>query len=290
MDGDLSPPSGAALPPVVPGPVVGVDLAWGRRARSGLCAVRPDGSVAASAAVVTDDEIVDWIDRHGPEPAVVGFDAPLVVLNVSGRRGCEALVSRAFGPQGAGCYPSNRSMAAFADGGRAAGLARRMNLAVDPVDADRTGRGQAVEVFPHSALVALFGLPTRLMYKGGRGRAVELRRAEMGRLVALLETLSEREPALHVASGPRWPGLRAAVAAAARHADLERVEDELDAHVCAYVARCLAADRTDGGCRVRVLGEWASGAIVTPVDERHRLVLEAEGGADRSRAARGRAS
>ena len=276
MDDDPSPLPGVTTPPAATGSVVGVDLAWGRRAPSGLCAVRPDGTVAGSATVVTDDEIVDWIGRHVPEPAVVGFDAPLVVVNVSGRRACEALVSRAFGPQRAGAYPSNRSMAAFADGGRAAGLARRLHLAVDPAEAERTGRGLAVEVFPHSALVALFGLPTRLMYKAGRGRAVDLRRGEMGRLVALLEALSEREPALDVTAGPRWSGLRAAVAGAGRHADLERVEDELDAHVCAYVARCLAADRSDGGGRVHVLGNWNSGAIVTPVDERHRRLLDME--------------
>ena len=262
------------LPPCHLKQVAGLDLAWGRRAPSGLCAVRPDGTVAASATLLTDEEIVEWMGLHAPDPTVVGFDAPLVVVNVSGRRVCEALVSRAFGPQRAGVYPSNRSMAAFADGGRAAGLARRLNLAMDPSEADRTGRGLAVEVFPHAALVALFGLPTRLLYKAaGRRRAVEPRRAEMGRLVELLEALAERDPSLHVASGPRWSLLRAAVGAAVRHVDLERVEDELDAHVCAYVARCLVADGADGGRRVRVLGEWASGAIVTPVDERQTALL-----------------
>lgn len=255
------------------GSVVGVDLAWGRRAPSGLCAVAADGTVVASATLVTDDEIVAWIGRHGAGAEVVGFDAPLAVANPSGRRACEELISRAFGAQGAGAYPSNRSMAAFADGGRAAALAARMGLVLDPDEADRAGRGLAVEVYPHSALVALFRLPTRLVYKAGRGRGVELRRSEMGRLVALIEALEERDPCLHAAAGPRWELLSSAVAGADRHVDLERVEDELDAHVCAYVARCLAADRRDRGRRVRVLGDWASGAVVTPVDDRQAAVL-----------------
>ena len=256
------------------GAVVGVDLAWGRRAPSGLCAVAPDGVVAASATLVTDDEIVAWIGEHGAGAAVVGFDAPLAVVNPSGRRRCEELVSRAFRAQGAGAYPSNRSMPAFADGGRAAALARRLGLALDPDAAEPGGRGLAVEVYPHSALVALFGLPTRLTYKAGRGRGVALRRTEMARLVALLEALAGRDPGLDAAAGPRWDLLRSGVSGATRHVDLERVEDELDAHVCAYVARCLAADRSDGARRVRVLGDWTTGAIVTPVDDRQSALLE----------------
>jgi predicted RNase H-like nuclease len=236
--------------------------------------VAADGAVVASAALVTDDEIVAWIREHGPDADVVGFDAPLVVTNPSGRRRCEELVSRAFRAQGAGTYPSNRSMAAFADGGRAAALAGRMGLALDPAEAERRGRGLAVEVYPHSALVALFRLPTRLAYKAGRGRGVDLRRAEMGRLIELIEALADREPGMRAGAGPRWSQLRSAVGGAARHVDLERVEDELDAHVCAYVARCLATDRRDGGGRVRVLGDWASGAVVTPVDDRQAAVLE----------------
>lgn len=229
----------------------------------------------ASATLVTDDDIAAWISSYAPDPAVVGFDAPLVVNNPSGRRRCEDLVSRAFRAQGAGAYPSNLSMPAFADGGRAAALAERLGLVTDPAHAGAGSRGPglAVEVFPHSTLVALFGLSSRLMYKAGRGRGVGLRRAEMARLVSLLETLSGRDPALHVGCGPRWWRLRDAVAGAGRHVDLERVEDELDAHVCAYVALCLAADRADGGRRVRVLGDWHEGAIVTPVDARHEAVL-----------------
>jgi predicted RNase H-like nuclease len=254
--------------------VVGVDLAWGRRAPSGLCAVAPDGTVVASATLATDDQIIGWIGEHAPGAAVVGFDAPLAVTNPSGRRRCEELVSRAFRAQGAGAYPSNRSMPAFVDGGRAAALARRLGLALDPDDAERSRRGLAVEVYPHSALVALFGLPTRLTYKAGRGRGVELRRAEMARLVGLIEALAGRDPGRGAGAGPRWQLLCSAVTGAARHVDLERVEDELDAHVCAYVARSLAADLRDGGGRVRVLGDWASGAIVTPVDERQAVLLD----------------
>lgn len=58
-----------------------------------------------------------------------------------------------------------------------------------------------------------------------------------------------------------------------RHVDLDRVEDELDAYVCAHVALSMAADLNDAAGRLRVLGEWGSGAIVTPVDSRQEALL-----------------
>lgn len=235
----------------------------------------PDGAVLASASVVSDEEIVGWMAMSGADAAVVGFDAPLIVRNLTGRRHCEALLSRAFAGQRAGCYPSNLSLSAFTDGGRAFELARRLGLALDPEAADATGCGLAAEVYPHSALVALFGLPERLEYKAGRGRTVESRRTEMLRLVSFLLGLTRPEPPLVplvVEAGPRWSSLTGTIPTA-RHVDLDRVEDELDAHVCAYVALLLAADRADGGHRVRVLGDWSDGAVVTPVDDRHVAIL-----------------
>ena len=228
-----------------------------------------DGAVTASATLVTDDEIVEWMAANSPGPAVVGFDAPLVVTNATGRRRCEALLARTFGPQLAGVYPSNRSLPAFSDGGRACHLARRLGLALDPGSAAQRGCGLAVEVYPHSALVALFGLEVRLAYKSGRGRSVEARKTEMRRLADLVVSMEGLEPGMWARSGPRWSALFGAVPIAGRHVDLDRVEDELDAHVCAFVARLLAADLVDGGARVRVLGEWSDGAVATPVDERH---------------------
>ncbi|HZT66435.1 MAG TPA: DUF429 domain-containing protein [Acidimicrobiales bacterium] len=252
-------------------PVAGIDLAWGRRNRTGLCAVRPDGTVISSASVLSDDEIVEWILKHSASPAVVGFDAPIVVDNPTGRRPCETLVSRAFGAQKAGCHSSNRSMAVFADGGRARALARRLDLCLDPNGCTQEV-GLAAEVYPHAAVVALFGLAERIPYKAGRGRSLEDRRAALGHLVTLVESLVDGDPPLDVPSSPRWAGLLAAVDGAATHRALDEAEDEIDAYVCAYVALCLASDLGDGGRRVDVMGEWAAGAIVTPAARRQLAV------------------
>jgi len=267
---------------------VGVDLAWGRRARTGLCAVALDGRVTASTAVLTDSEILAWMQVEAPALRVVGFDAPLIVDNLTGRRRCETLLSRAFGAQKAGAHSSNRSMPSFADGGRALFLARSLGLRTVPVPSRVAGIGPdgprpglAVEVYPHSALVATFGLAERPVYKAGRGRSVETRRLGLGQVVRLLESLADGTQPFDVTANPRWPALVGAVARATRHFELEAVEDEIDAHVCAYVALLLWRDQADGGQRVRVLGDWSEGAVVTPVDERQLARLAAiETGAD----------
>jgi predicted RNase H-like nuclease len=58
--------------------------------------------------------------------------------------------------------------------------------------------------------------------------------------------------------------LQTGIAAAPSGAELDRLEDELDAYVCAYVAVYYW---THGSARCRVVGDAESGYIVTPVTE-----------------------
>ena len=61
-------------------------------------------------------------------------------------------------------------------------------------------------------------------------------------------------------AGPDWAELRRQVLTAQRKSDLRRVEDPIDAVVCAYVA--LYAERCPDG--VTIYGDFATGYIVTP--------------------------
>src|SRR5487761_2187587 len=110
--------------------VIGIDLAWGMRAPTGIAVLDPHGRLVAVASVRTDEEIDEalrpWIDG----PCLVGLDAPLRVVNPTGRRKCESDLTRAFAGQHAGAYPSNTGLPHFADGGRAARLARRYGRAL----------------------------------------------------------------------------------------------------------------------------------------------------------------
>lgn len=252
---------------------VGVDLAWGHRGGTGVCAADADGDVLASERCRTDDEIVAAIEPHASGPVLVGFDAPIVVTNADGRRPCDALVSRVFGPEEAGVYPANTSRPDFATGTRAQRLARRLGLALDPWIEPGSRSRTALETYPHAALVALFGLSRILKYKYKRGRSRPGRQAEFGRFCDLLETLVDHAPSFDVTTSPRWSQLRRASTGAETHAALDRAEDELDAYVCAYTV--LHYWHHGHGDACRVIGDEATGHILTPVTPMHLARLEA---------------
>ncbi len=250
--------------------IVGIDLAWGVRARTGIAVLDPSGELRAVASVRTDEEIDEVISAWIAGPCVVAFDAPLHVVNPTGRRPCEAALTRAFAGQHAGTYPSNTGLAHFADGGRAAALARRYGLATDATVPAAPGQRRALEVYPHSTAVALFDLDQVLKYKARKGRSLASRQAALDRLVQLLSGLADSagRPGLPRLHAPElFTSLRRDIAAAATGAALRRLEDPIDAIVCAYAGALFLAGRT---C---VIGDNETGAIVTPVQERHRALL-----------------
>lgn len=242
--------------------VIGVDLAWAEHNRTGLCAIEDD-RVVDSAVAGDDDEVVGWIEKHGAVACVVAFDAPLIVENDEGCRGCERVIASAWGRAHASCHVANRRRPWFADGGRAWRLARRLELAVDPA-AGPGARRIAIEVYPHTALVSLFGLPSILKYKAKRSRTVDDRRREFHRFVGYLLTLRDATPSLDVTTSPGWVRLVAMVEDARTGAQLDVIEDELDAYVCAYVGLYYA--RRGGTRECAVIGDGRTGYVITPVD------------------------
>lgn len=236
---------------------LGVDLAWGPRARTGVAALDSTGRLVASGSVVTDDEIASFVAAHASGEVVAAIDAPLIVPNTSGRRDCEALVSREFGPYNAGAYPANRSRPYF-DPPRAATLAARFGWTMDPATVPFTGASVAIEVYPHPAMVTLFGLGSVLPYKAKQGRDLDSLRAAFALLLDHLERVCE-EP-LRLSRSERWGHLRHIAATAGRKSELGLIEDELDAILCAYLAWLWG--RRDA--RMRVLGDYAGGYIVVP--------------------------
>lgn len=239
---------------------VGIDLAWKSVNRTGLAAVDEAGRLTASAAVRSDDEIAAWLAAHAPRPGVVAVDAPLVVPNATGQRVAENLIGRAYGRYGASAYPASRSNAMF-DPPRAAVLAERFGWAVDPAVRPGPGRTSCIEVYPHPALVGLFLLPQRVLYKKGPDRATGFRQ--------LLDLL-ERVPELELAGSDRWAELRRTVASPAP-GDLDRIEDEIDAVLCAHLA-WLWQRRPE---QLHVYGDVTTGYIVAPPPPTHPAAVTA---------------
>ena len=230
---------------------LGIDLAWSPRNPSGVCALASSGIVIDEGTLVTDDEILAWVRRHGSALATVAIDAPLLVPNETGKRPCETAVSREYGARHAGPHSSNRALMTRVNG-TIRGEDIAAELAHDGYGHPWSGSDRTlIEVFPHPALIEMFGLPERLMYKKGR---VAERRSGLRRLDRLIATLDEADPPAHFVPLALGDGIRGRA--------LKNVEDLLDARVCAWIALRWSHARHRG---IELYGDAETGHIAVPI-------------------------
>jgi predicted RNase H-like nuclease len=236
--------------------LVGIDLAWGNRARTGVAIADATGRLVASGSVRTDEEITSFVSAYaGSRALVAAIDAPLVVRNPTRRRPCEAEVQRLYGRYGAAAYPANLTNPAFADGTRGSRICSTLQL--DWVSTSAEPR-RAVEVYPHPAMVVLFELDYVIPYKSKQGRTLDSLKDAFLRLT---EAMERRLPELRLADHPRWEYLRRQCREAERKSELGAVEDEIDAIFCAHLAYLW---HRDGPAGHDVLGDDATGCMVVP--------------------------
>jgi histidinol-phosphate phosphatase family protein len=268
--------------------LVGIDLAWSPRNRSGGAALSADGQlVSATSSLGSDDDIVKFVCGAIPvdAPGIVAIDAPLTVPNEAGTRLCDRQVAAVFGRFQAGPYPANRRSLARYGGLRAEAITRRLEtfgFRLDPEIAQRSDTRQVVEVFPHPATISLFDLDRTLKYKSRPGRNYDLRWRELARLRDLLAGLATAEPPLHpppeVVTMP-IDGLKGRA--------FKEAEDLLDAIVCAYSVLYAWYHGPRG---YAVYGDARDGHILVPmtsttwqrIKRPHVLFLDRDGTLDRS--------
>ena len=218
---------------------IGVDLAWGLKRATGIAVLDDTGRLVHVCAVRTDEEILAALAPYVEGDCLVAIDAPLIVTNPKGNRPAEAALNRDFAKFDAGAHPSNTAKPEFSGTPRGAALCQALGLDMNP----RSGRRRrAIEVYPHPATVALFQLGRTLKYKNKPGRTLDGLRVELLTLMGLLEGLSAADPPLDLGAeaAEPWSELRRQVETATRKSKLRVVEDQVDAVVCAYVARYAA--------------------------------------------------
>jgi predicted RNase H-like nuclease/ppGpp synthetase/RelA/SpoT-type nucleotidyltranferase len=238
---------------------IGVDLAWGTKRPTGLAVLDESGRLVHVSTVQTDEEIEATLAPYAEGDCLVAIDAPLIVRNETGNRPAEAALNKDFAKFDAGAHPSNTGKPELKGTPRGAALCQSLGLDMNP----RSGRSRrAIEVYPHPATVALFGLGRTLKYKNKPGRDLDLLRAELLALMGFLEGLAEADPPLDldVHDGSAWDQLRRQVETATRKSELRVAEDQVDAVVCAYVA-LFVARRPEA---TTTYGDLETGYIVTP--------------------------
>ncbi|WP_066424257.1 DUF429 domain-containing protein [Anabaena sp. 4-3] len=235
---------------------IGVDLGW-KSQPSGLCCLQLTEGKLELVDLARKDaitHILAWIDNcvKPTESALIAVDAPTLIPNATGSRLPDKLTHTYFGKYHAGCYPANQSLP-FAERTINFGLElESRGFAHAPEITPQTPGRYQIEVFPHPAIVHLFGLERILKYKKGR---INERRLELIKLYQyIVEMLPTYEPALDV--GSLLP-----VEIPYTGAELKATEDKLDSLICAYVAAYWWYWGTQ---RNLVLGDRTTGYIVIP--------------------------
>jgi predicted RNase H-like nuclease len=216
--------------------VAGIDLAWGNRARTGVALTDERGALLKSASVTTDEQIAEFLT--GSSPAVIAIDAPIIVTNSSGMRECERDLSKDFRRFHAGTHPTNLSRPSMQPEPRAKRLVLAHGWATDLALTPSSMSPVALEVYPHSSMVGLFGLDRVLEYKAKSGRTLETRRAQFAELMTCM--VRHCDHALRLTTSTRWRELADAAAQATKQSRLNLIEDEIDAIFCAYVGWVFA--------------------------------------------------
>lgn len=241
---------------------IGLDLAWSIRNPSGGAVVRLDGEAGqlTDTALLGDDaEILAFLDRHAEPGCVVAIDAPLTVPNQTGRRPAEAELGAVFGRFQASAHSTNRVRVGDASGSvrgeRLVSALEERGFVHDPRLVAREDVRRVVEVYPHPAMVSLFGLSRTLKYKN-KGQDRGLLHGAWAELHGHLQALGTAEPPLR--------GLDALLATdvtTLRGKTLKNHEDQIDAVVCAYIALYAWVW---GPARTEIFGTLEGGYILSP--------------------------
>ncbi|MGB3642587.1 MAG: DUF429 domain-containing protein [Rivularia sp. (in: cyanobacteria)] len=241
---------------------LGIDLGW-KSQPSGLCYLELiDGKLQLQDLDRLDAiaDILVWVDNcvKPDESAIIAVDAPTLIPNATGSRLPDKLTHKHFGKYHAGCYPANLGLA-FAQRTVNFGLEleSRGYLHAPTMEAQKPGRYQ-IEVFPHPAIVQLFGLNRILKYKKGR---ISDRHLELTKLYNyIVDILPTLEPSLNKDTNSDFLNFKFLTSTCTGKV-LKAVEDKLDSLICAYVA---AYWWYWGEQRNLVLGDANTGYIVIP--------------------------
>jgi predicted RNase H-like nuclease len=248
---------------------IGVDLAWSNRNPTGVAMLEGDERGAmltpAPLTITGVDAVAEWIAHAaGDGAAHVAVDAPLCVPAGPKHRGAESALSRDFGRFKIGCHSSNREMAiwqklGYVTGERLVELLTQRGFEATPSPATdaRSARRVVFEVYPHPAIVVLFGLDKRLLYKKGPPAT---KREGLTNLRDLVHScLPRAEPPL--LASPTLDALCAEDLHLLRGGALKGYEDRLDAVICAYIAYWYWYW---GAERCRMYGSIDDGHIIVP--------------------------
>ena len=250
---------------------IGLDLAWKPNRESGVCRLEGDAHGALRCVSLETRVLqIEWFvgELTGlQDRLVLAIDAPLVATPL---RKCDALIGKHFGRHKVYAYtakPRWLRKCGFTAGLDLACALKSAGFSVDPVPFldGEAEQPVALEVYPHTLHIRYFQLEQRLAYKRGR---IAHRKLALRRYQEHLRQFLEREAPGVLRSAELTAVLSAEELRRARGASLKRLEDKLDAIICALSAWRMWCERKRGWT---VLGDVQNGYIMVPRPRSWRL-------------------
>ena len=232
--------------------IAGFDMAW--RPENNNSALAVGELVGTELNVlfcrVATQSVEAWVaDIVSSAIEGIAIDAPLIINNQEGQRGCEAQLNQVFRGANAGCHPSNLTLYPNAASVRAAEMLRLHGF-------EHLGKKHfMLECYPHPSMVELFGWRERLLYK--RGSVAERKQGQVQLAQAIL-SLQTADVSL-VIEDPLLECLQTDYISNLRGAAVKTNEDLLDSLVCLYIAALYQT-----GQAAYVFGDVESGYVWVP--------------------------
>lgn len=215
--------------------IAGIDLAWNGETNPSAVAV---GSIVDHACIIKEiqpalfglDSMVGFL-KNIPALQGIAIDASLIINNKTGKRKCEAALSKVYASRWASCHPTNQTLYPDAFSVRLSSLLKADGF-------EHLGRNKwQIECFPHASLIELFGLGKRLRYKKG---SVSEKREGQKKLSALILQLSGASELPLIIPGHVSAFFDPDRIDTLKGQSLKSNEDALDAVICLYTAGLYA--------------------------------------------------
>lgn len=260
---------------------LGVDLAWGTEAETGLVALDDGGRVVEAGWTRGVDATAQWLEAAAGDDAVVFVDAPIVVDNPDGQRLCETHVGQRYGRWKVSANSTNLASPRLAGVALAKLLVDRGWLLDDGLEGPSAGPGRRFsECYPYTTLVGLeaLGYDERPLYKR-KPKAMSTaafrpaRAAACDELIRRVQRLASGGASLDLKAHPTTAALALEPSPTNDRAYKHR-EDLLDAAIAAWTALIWSREGTAAcqvlGPRVRVPGAPAATIIAPARPEQRR--------------------
>lgn len=212
--------------------LAGIDLGWkGKGTNSAMTIGELQKKDFYIIDVITPlrtiDEVAKALFVHS-DIFGLAIDAPLIVNNYSGQRTCERLLSSDYGSRKASCHSSNLTLYP-----NPAGVDLAKKLILKGYSHASLSDKFIIECYPHPAIIEIFGLSERILYKKGR---VLIRRSGQKSLVKLISKLSKSLILMLDIPNNLRSFISPAIINNLKGKSLKENEDALDSIICAYIA------------------------------------------------------